>query len=50
MDGGYGKLHNEDIRNLYISHNSITMQRKKDEIGGTCRAGKIRIVKTILTR
>jgi hypothetical protein len=35
--GGWRKLHNEELRNLYSSPSIIRIQVKKDELGRACR-------------
>jgi hypothetical protein len=40
--GGWRKLHNEELYNLYSSPGIIKItQVKKDEMGGSCRRGSM---------
>jgi hypothetical protein len=36
VTGGWTKLHNEELHNLYISKYNYTVQVKEDEIGRAC--------------
>jgi hypothetical protein len=36
VTGGWRKLHNEELHNLYSSPSIIRIQVEEDELGGTC--------------